>query len=143
MKNDSYTTIDYEELLKAIKEMAIDAAMTLRKLKKKLQEEYGIPFDQYEEMIKIAWNYEELNTQEFTQTDAIKWIKGHMDREKHSGACLYKDSTSPFITMHLFFLDKENQPLLDASDKHLEVHCKMLDDGLEKQFGDKDTIVFK
>lgn len=96
-----------------------------------------------EEIIKIAWCYEEENVETFSLKQAIEWLKMNLKEEKHTGGCLYRKKGEWNTVLHLCFLGKDGQPLLGPGDCHKKVSCLSLDPSLENQFGTKDLIVFK
>ena len=96
-----------------------------------------------EDALKIAWNYEEQNTSEYTMEDAVKWIKININRNVYSGACLFKEKTSLGLCLHLCFIDNNEEPLLGPADKHKVIFCNRIDESLAKQFGNKNLIIFK
>lgn len=113
-------------------------------VKPRVDETLGkIPVDELEAAIKIAWNYEEESVREYTLAKAIRWVKENVDKEKHSAACLHKVKGDMGYTLHLCFLDKDNNPLLGSSGRHKVVNCFFMDENLEKQLGNKDTVLFK
>lgn len=95
------------------------------------------------EIVKIAWNYEEYNTREYGFGDAIAWIRERIDPQRHGGACLYRTSTGEYFTLYMCLLDREERPLLGASDPYCVVHCLALDEQLVRQFGTKNMIIVK
>lgn len=67
--------------------------------------------------------------------------KKNIRPEQHSAACLIKSKTKG--EYHLFFLGKDNKPLLDGSAKHKTFIAKELDDALKAQFSDKTMLLLK
>lgn len=122
-----------------------------------------------ERRMMLAWYYEEIDQNEFTMSDAINWMKEHLDNSIHSAGAIFKIKSEDMpdsnmekvvknlhsaqhissvreggnIDVHLFFLDKDGQPLLGLGDRHKVVHAAHIDDSLNKNFGEKDLIILK
>lgn len=169
-----------QSLFAKIGEIAQHSIFDLMKLVRQISPELRDYSDkELQDALKIAWNYEEENTELFTLKDAIVWMKENFNRSLYSGGCIYKlepnlvqnntidhpvdvdDDGKPQISsedachdtngskeiqvkcLHLCFLDKEGNPLLDGEARHKVVYCNMIDDTLSRQFGDKNMIVLK
>lgn len=106
---------------------------------------HSIDEEGFTTLISYFWNLEEESIEILTLEHVITWIKAHFNSKDHSAACLYIFKTG-FLTAkeyHVCFLDKEERPMLDGSEKHLIVHAKKCDAALLEQIGNKNMVVFK
>lgn len=167
------------DIFTKIDDMAQHSIFEMAKLVRDWSPEFRDYSDaELQEALKIAWNYEEEETDIFSLKDAIVWMKRNFDKSLYSGGCVYRveahheephkvdqnDAKKPaiygdsvekashdeskgrnpeLICLHLCFLDKEGNPLLDGGARHKVVHCKMIDETLSRQFGNKDMIILK
>ena len=92
-------------------------------------------------IFKTAWNVEEEETPILKFEDVVRWAKTNFNPAKHSAACLIKLKKEN--EYHLVFLDKNQVPILDGSEKHKIFYAKALDDSLKAQLQEKDMLVLK
>ena len=133
-----------DEVVSSIKE-------SLSKILSDLGKKYGELRENIEkvggpvELIKACWSLDIMETDEISFEEIIAWVKKYLDPQKHSGACIYlkKEAFSKKRQLHVCFLDKHNEPMLDGSEIHLVVNAKACDRGLKDAFGNKDMVVLK
>ena len=92
-------------------------------------------------IFKTAWNVEEEETPILKFEDVVRWAKTNFNPVKHSAVCLTRLKTAN--EYHLVFLDKNQNPLLDGTEKHKIFYAKDLDDALKAQLQGKDMLVLK
>jgi len=92
-------------------------------------------------IFKKAWNVEEEETPLLKFEDIVRFAKTHINPSKHSAACLTRLNKKN--EYHLVFLDKNQVPILDGTEKHKIFYAKDLDDALKAQFHGKDMLVLK
>jgi len=90
-------------------------------------------------MAKIAWSYQEKNTNSFSLDESIKWFKANMPKGIKAG-CILLNSKTPVFELHLCFMDG-NEPLLDGSYPHLVVKTIDIDSDLQERFSRTDMII--
>ena len=93
-------------------------------------------------IFKKAWNVEEEETPLLKFEDVVRWAKTNVDPDKHSAVCLTRLDKREH-EYHLVFLNKDNKPLLDGSEKHKIFYAKAVDDALKAQLQGKDMLVLK
>lgn len=129
----------------------------------------NISMSDIQRRMMLAWYYEETDQDEFSLSDAVSWMKEHLDNSIHSAGAIFRNDYEDMpnssmgkdgknfqfdlntsssrkggnIDIHLFFLDKDGQPLLDLGDRHKLVHTARIDDSLSKNFDGKDLIILK
>ncbi|MEL3908314.1 MAG: hypothetical protein P1P64_04795 [Treponemataceae bacterium] len=121
-----------EKLAKILK----DFSDKISEFKKRIKDLGGIST-----ILKTAWNLEEEEVELLTFESVVKWAKINVRPEKHSAACLIKSEAKG--EYHLFFLGKDDKPLLDGSEKHKIFIAKELDDALKSQFSNKSMLLLK
>ena len=94
-------------------------------------------------VIKYCWVLEERKTNLFTFEQLLEWSKKNLDSTKHSAVCLYVIKKANPKEFHVCFLDKNNQPLLKGTDKHLIVYADDIDNDLADLLGTKDMLLLK
>lgn len=92
-------------------------------------------------IFRMAWNVEEEETPLLKFEDVVRFAKTNFNPQKHSAACLTKLKKEN--EYHLVFLDKNQVPMLDGSEKHKIFYAKALDDSLKAQLQEKDMLVLK
>lgn len=95
----------------------------------------------FESLFREAWNLEVEKVDILTFETVVKWAKQNINQEKHSAACLTETKKSN--EYNLFFLDKNDKPLLNGSDKHKVFYTNMLDESLSSQLKDKTMLILK
>ena len=98
-----------------------------------------------------AWGLEEKNIDTFSLEDCISWAKKNISLEYSSAVILKQENDHDFsfgerkrrFDIHLYFMDGQNNPVLDGSKPHLLVHCDELDSALAEGFGKKNMLVLK
>lgn len=98
--------------------------------------------DETKDVIKQAWNLEEKHCLEYKLEDAIRWFKANRPASAAS-ACVFKEARLDKLTLHHFFLDASQNPLLSGDSPHRIVHTRKMSDDLISHFGAKDMIVLK
>ena len=106
-------------------------------------------------LLKMAWNVEEETVEVLTFEALVTWSKRYFNQDKYSAVCFLspkqKSSQMPPLDKvssgeneyNLFFLDKNNQPLLDGSEPHKIFYAKALDADLKAQLADKNMLLLK
>jgi hypothetical protein len=105
-------------------------------------------------LLKTSWNLEEETVDVVTFESLVVWSKKHFKKDKYSAACFlapkpksndmsshYKDEVDSSNEYNLFFLDKNNQPLLDGSQPHKIFYAKTIDADLKAQLVDKNMLL--
>ena len=92
-------------------------------------------------IFRMAWNVEEEETPLLKFEDVIRFAKTNFNPAKHSAACFTKLKKEN--EYHLVFLDKNQEPILDGSEKHKIFYAKALDDSLKAQLQGKDMLLLK
>ena len=105
-------------------------------------------------LLKTAWNVEEETVDVITFESLVVWSKKYFKKDKHSAACFLapkpkskwipsfgKSDTDSSNEYNLFFLDKNNQPLLDGSEPHKIFYAKTVDADLKAQLADKNMLL--
>ena len=95
------------------------------------------------EHFKMAWNYEEKNTKKYSFTEAVDWAKSNMPENIDAVAIYKEDNENDVIRLHLCYLDKDENPLLNGKHPHLVVNTFEMDNELTNAFSDKSLIVLK
>ena len=130
-----------KELLKVVKVKAGESAEEVLKIiKEHLSDAISL------ENIKEAWNLEEIKTEELSLEKCISLVKKEFNQKLHSSACILnkKDIDSKYkFEIHICFLDKNNEPMLNGNAKHWIVYTNKLDSSLLNQFAGKDMILLK
>jgi|GEM_PF-1121757 len=106
------------------------------------------------ELLKTAWNVEEETVDVITFESLVVWSKKYFKKDKHSAACFLapkpkskwvpsfgKSDADSSNEYNLFFLDKNNQPLLDGSELHKIFYAKTVDADLKAQLADKNMLL--
>ena len=93
--------------------------------------------------IKMAWNYEEKNTQMYSFEEAVDWTKRNMPEGINSLAILKENNADDSITLHLTYLDENQNTLVDGEFPHLVVNTFEIDNEFINMFGNKDLILLK
>ena len=106
------------------------------------------------ELLKTAWNVEEETVDVITFESLVVWSKKYFKKDKHSAACFLapkpkskwvpsfgKSDADSSNEYNLFFLDKNNQPLLDGSEPHKIFYAKTVDADLKAQLADKNMLL--
>lgn len=114
-------------------------------IKKKID---NISADDIFSTLKIAWNLEELEMDTLSLEKCILFVKKEFKPELYSSACILDkknvDRRSKYrFEIHICFLDKKNEPILNGNAKHWIIHTNTLDKDLLNQFGNKDMIILK
>ena len=105
----------------------------------------------FTQLLKTAWNLEEENVAAVSFEDIVTWSKQYFDKESYSAACflapqkkgIFSRDTSMPKEYHLFFIDKQKNPLLDGSAPHKIFYAKMLDRDLQVQLSDKNMLLLQ
>lgn len=99
------------------------------------------------ENIKQAWNLKEIKTEELYLEQCISLVKKEFNQKLYSSACILKkdaDRNSKYkFEIHICFLDKNDEPMLNGNTLHWIVYTNKLDSNLLNQFSDKDMILLK
>lgn len=108
----------------------------------------NISVDDILSCIKTAWNLEEIEIEELSLEKCISIIKSEFNKELYSSACILDkkdvDRNSKYrFEIHICFLDKANEPMLNGNAKHWIVHTNALNKDLLNQFGSKNMIILK
>ena len=132
-----------KELLKVVKIKAGESAEeVLSIIKNHLLDVISV------ENIKEAWNLEEIKTHELSLEKCISLVKKEFNQKLHSSACILDkkdvDRNSKYrFEIHICFLDKNNEPMLNGNAKHWIIYTNALDKDLLNQFAGKDMILLK
>ena len=106
-------------------------------------------------LLKMAWNVEEETVEVLTFEALVTWSKRYFNQDKYSAVCFLspkqKSSQMPPLDKvssgeneyNLFFLDKNDQPLLDGAEPHKIFYAKALDADLKAQLADKNMLLLK
>ena len=106
-------------------------------------------------LLKMAWNVEEETVEVLTFEALVTWSKRYFNQDKYSAVCFLapKQKSSQISPLdkvssgeneyNLFFLDKNDQPLLDGSEPHKIFYAKALDADLKAQLADKNMLLLK
>ena len=105
-------------------------------------------------LLKTAWNLEEETVNVVTFEALVTWSKRHFKKDKYSAACFLapkqkgrlsslfgKSEPDSLNEYNLFFLDKNNQPLLDGSEPHKIFYAKTVDADIKAQLADKNMLL--
>lgn len=100
------------------------------------------------ENIKNAWNLEEINIEELSLEKCISLLKKEFNQKLYSSACILDkkdvDRSGKYrFEIHICFLDKNNEPILNGNAKHWIIYANSLDKDLLNQFAGKDMILLK
>lgn len=99
------------------------------------------------ENIKQAWNLKEIKTEDLSLEQCISLVKKEFNQKLYSSACILKkdaDRNSKYkFEIHICFLDKNDEPMLNGNTLHWIVYTNKLDSNLLNQFSDKDMILLK
>lgn len=97
------------------------------------------------EDIKECWNLTEKEIEELSLEKCISIVKKEFNQKLYSSACiLKKECKSKYkFEIHICFLDKANEPMLNGNASHWIIHTNKLDNNLLNQFGSKDMIILK
>lgn len=131
-----------KELLKIVKIKAGESAEeVLNLIKNNLLDIISV------ENIKQAWNLKEIKTEELSLEQCISLVKKEFNQKLYSSACILKkdaNRNSKYkFEMHICFLDKNDEPMLNGNTLHWIVYTNKLDSNLLNQFSDKDMILLK
>lgn len=132
-----------KELLKVVKVKAGESAEEVLKIiKEHLSDVISL------ENIKEAWNLEEIKTEELSLEKCISLVKKEFNQKLYSSACILDkkdvDRNSKYrFEIHICFLDKNNEPMLNGNAKHWIIYTNALDKDLLNQFAGKDMILLK
>lgn len=132
-----------KELLKVVKVKAGESAEEVLKIiKEHLSDVISL------ENIKEAWNLEEIKTDELSLEKCISLVKKEFNQKLHSSACILDkkdvDRGSKYrFEIHICFLDKNNEPMLNGNAKHWIIYTNALDKDLLNQFAGKDMILLQ
>ena len=141
-----------EELLKQVKD-------TIRVFLKKHGEKFLAYWKELESIVPNmpsllaeAWGLEEKDCDTLAFDECVSWAKKHLSSERHSGVVILRQENSGEFSagpqrrrfdIHAYFMDKQNEPILDGSEPHLLAHCDDVDASMKESFGDKDMILLK
>ena len=101
-------------------------------------------------LLAEAWGLEEKDCDTLAFADCVAWAKKHLSPERHSGVVILRQKNSGEFSagpqrrrfdIHAYFMDKQNNPILDGSEPHLLAHCDDVDAAMKESFGDKDMIL--
>lgn len=99
------------------------------------------------ENIKKAWNLKEIEIEELSLEQCISLVKKEFNQKLYSSACILKkdaDRNSKYrFEIHICFLDKNDEPMLNGNTLHWIVYTNKLDSNLLNQFNDKDMILLQ
>lgn len=131
-----------KELLKIVKIKAGESAEeVLNLIKNNLLDIISV------ENIKQAWNLKEIKTEELSLEQCISLVKKEFNQKLYSSACILKkdaNRNSKYkFEMHICFLDKNDEPMLNGNTLHWIVYTNKLDSNLLNQFSDKDMILLQ
>lgn len=131
-----------KELLKIVKIKAGESAEeVLNIIKNRLLEIISL------ENIKKAWNLKEMEIEELSLEQCISLVKKEFNQKLYSSACILRkdvDRNSKYrFEIHICFLDKNNEPMLNGNTLHWIVYTNKLDSNLLNQFSDKDMILLQ
>ena len=132
-----------KELLKVVKVKAGESAEEVLKIiKEHLSDAISL------ENIKEAWNLEEIKTEELSLEKCISLVKKEFNQKLYSSACILDkkdvDRSSKYrFEIHICFLDKNNEPMLNGNAKHWIIYTNALDKDLLNQFAGEDMILLK
>ena len=102
-------------------------------------------------LLTMAWNVEEETVDVITFESLIAWSKRHFNQNKHSAVCFLvpkktdhdSQRTDRIKEYNLFFLNKNNKPILDGSEAHKIFYAKTVDADLKAQLADKNMLLLK
>ncbi len=102
-------------------------------------------------LLKTAWNLEEESVDVITFESLIAWSKRHFNQNRHSAVCFLvpkktnhdSQRTDGIKEYNLFFLNKDNKPILDGSEAHKIFYAKTVDADLKAQLADKNMLLLK
>lgn len=138
----------YAEL---VEQLTISFKEFAKKYGAKILEECNKILSNAPEILAEAWGLEEKNVDTFSLEDCISWAKNNISPEYSSAVVLKQENSPEFsfgerkrrLDIHVYFMDRQNNPVLDGSKPHLLVHCDGLDSSLSEGFGKKDMLVLK
>jgi len=124
----------------------VASKLTFYRLATKLRErivDFAGSAEEFDELVKFAWNYEEKFCGEYSMEEAVGWFKANMPKTA-AGACLLKAPRGTnALTLHHCFLDHQDNPMLDGRHPHRAVHTIGITPELAKQFGTTDLLILK
>lgn len=132
---------DVKQLLEQIKSKGLELFDLLKNSDWDKISEFTDP-----DVLKLAINYEEKNTQNYTAAEMIKWF-----REKYKAGidgCVYMvkntEKNTTIYELHHVFIDREKkEPCLDGSHSYMKVVALNIDDDIQRMFKDKDMIILR
>ena len=140
-------------LREAIETATIKAGETAKDIFNKLQSDIknkieNASTDDILSFIKLAWNLEEIKTEELSLEKCISLVKKEFNQKLYSSACILDkkdvDRSGKYrFEIHICFLDKNNEPILNGNAKHWIIYANSLDKDLLNQFAGKDMILLK
>ena len=90
-------------------------------------------------LLKTAWQYEEINPQNFSLNDAVAWFRLNMPANISKG-CILKREMKLINELHLCFMDGD-EPVLNGEYPHLVVKTSVIGEGLAERFEKTDMII--
>ena len=148
--NEKKITEDFKEILSSIKiktgETVNDIVDRVKiNLKDKID---NINSDDLIIFFKRAWNLDELEMDTLTLEKCIYFVKKEFNPKLYSSACILDSknvnrNSKYRFEIHICFLDKNDNAILNGNAKHWIIHTNTLDKDLLNQFGSKDMIILK
>ncbi len=116
-----------------------------------LFKKYGIEIEEAIQYLKelgtkavlAAWGYTEIECQQYTFKELMKWIQDNFNQNKHSAASVTKEMQDGKIILKCCFLNKNKEPLAEIGDLFLKVKTDSICDDLKNNFGNKDMIIIE
>lgn len=101
-------------------------------------------------LLAEAWNFEEIEAEEFTFLQCVQWLKKNLVRGKHAGGCLlrireetaFKKSVKYKHHFILCFINAQNEPMLE-NEHYAYVYANSLDKDLLAHLGEKEMLILK
>lgn len=148
--NEKKITEDFKEILSSIKIKTGEAVNDIvDRVKINLKDKIdNINSDDLIIFFKRAWNLEELEMDILTLEKCIYFVKKEFNPKLYSSACILDSknvnrNSKYRFEIHICFLDKNDNAILNGNAKHWIIHTNTLDKDLLNQFGNKDMIILK
>ncbi|MEI0477411.1 hypothetical protein [Brachyspira pulli] len=148
--NEKKITEDFKEILSSIKIKTGEAVNDIvDRVKINLKDKIdNINSDDLIIFFKRAWNLEELEMDILTLEKCIYFVKKEFNPKLYSSACILDSknvnrNSKYRFEIHICFLDRNDNAILNGNAKHWIIHTNTLDKDLLNQFGNKDMIILK
>ncbi|EMZ38431.1 hypothetical protein LS77_005205 [Helicobacter bilis] len=97
-----------------------------------------------EKTLAAAYNYYKVeNVKTYTFKEALEWIQDKLDKDKHGGATITRETQDNKIILKCCFLDTNKKPLAKFGDLFLNVSTDSICQDFKDNFGDKNMIVIE